>query len=135
MNDAKQLHDWLDCKIRSHRYRLRVPARAAETFRRHTGPRYVFGQVTLSAVPAEGLGYSSRVTWPAGEQVQLYEDCVLEGILDAIILQPIEPVLGIAVTLEEIAWHEVDSCAGAYHMAAQQAMQQILSAGGRELAS
>ena len=76
----KQLHDWLERKIRARRFRLRVPARATEIFRRHTGPRYLFGQVTLSAVLANEFGYLSRVTWPAGEQIQLYEDCVLEGI-------------------------------------------------------
>src|SRR4051794_4666318 len=100
----KQLHDWLERKIRARRFRLRVPSRATETFRRHTGPRCLFGQVTLSAVPAVEFSYSSRVSWPAREQVQLYEDCVLEGILDVVIVQRNEPVLGIAVTLEEIAW-------------------------------
>jgi len=87
------LHDWLDRKIRARRRRLRVPARAMEVFRRHTGPRCLFGQVTLSAVPANEFSYSSRVAWPAGEQVQLYEDCVLEGILDVIIVQRSEPGL------------------------------------------
>jgi translation elongation factor EF-G len=37
------------------------------------------------------------------------------------------PVLGMAVTLEEISWHEVDSCALAYGMAARQAIERILS--------
>jgi hypothetical protein len=95
----------------------------------------LFGQVTLSAVPADEFSYSSRVAWLAGELVQLYKDCVLEGILDVIIVQRTEPVLGIAVTLEEIAWHEVDSCAFAYRMAAQQAMQQIFRAGSCEFVS
>lgn len=130
----QQLYDWLDRKIRARRFRLRAPTRATETFRRCTGPRFLFGQVTLSAVPANEFSYSSRATWPVGEQVRLYEDCVLEGILDVIIVQGHEPVLGVAVTLEEIAWHEVESCALAYRMAAQQAMQQILGAGGFEAA-
>ena len=131
----QQLYDWLDRKIRGRRFRLREPAHATETFQRITGPRCLFGQVTLSAVPANEFSYSSRVSWPAGEQVQLYEDSVLEGILDVIIVQRPEPVLGISVTLEQIKWHEVDSCALAYRMAAQQAIQQILSAGGFEFVS
>ena len=76
-----QLHDWLDRKIKARRRRLRVSASATDTFRRHVGPRNLFGQVTLSAVPASEFSYVSRVTWPVGEQVQLYEDCVLDGIL------------------------------------------------------
>jgi translation elongation factor EF-G len=65
----------------------------------------------------------------------MYEDCVLEGILDVLIVQRSEPVLGVQVTLEKITWHEVDSCALAYRMAAQQAMQQVLGAGGFEFIS
>ena len=131
----KQLQDWLDRKIGARRRRLRVPASATDSFHRHTGPRTLFGQVTLSAIPATEFSYSSRVTWPAGEQVQLYEDCVLDGILEVLIVQQAEPVLGVAVPLEEIAWHEVDSCALAYRMAAQQTMKLVLGAGGNELVS
>jgi hypothetical protein len=131
----KQLHDWFDRKISARRRRLRVPASATDTFRRNVGPRSLFGQVTLSAVPASEFSYSSRVTWPAGEQVQIYEDCVLDGILDVLLVQQAEPVLGIAVTLEEIAWHEIESCAFGYRMAAQQTMKLVLGAGGCEFVS
>jgi hypothetical protein len=127
-----QLHDWLERKIKARRRRLRMPASATDTFCRPVGPRGLFGQVTLSAIPASEFSYTSRVTWPVDEQVQLYEDCVLDGILDALIAQQPDPVLGIAVTLEKIAWHEIDSCALAYRMAAQQTMKLVLGAGGCE---
>jgi hypothetical protein len=87
----------------------------------------LFGQLTLSAVPATEFTYTSRVTWPVGEHVQLYEDCVLDGILDILMVQHEPPVLGMAITLEEISWHEVDSCALAYGMAARQAIERILT--------
>jgi hypothetical protein len=126
------LHDWLARKAGGRSYRLRVPVRVTETFRKYTGPRYIFGQVTLSAVPASEFGYSSQVDWPVGESAQLYEDSILEGILDVILAQRATTVLGIAVTLEEVAWDQVESCAYGYRMAAQQAMHQILGAGGSE---
>lgn len=59
----------------------------------------------------------------------------MDGILEVLIVQQAEPVLGVAVPLEEIAWHEVDSCALAYRMAAQQTMKLVLGAGGNELVS
>ena len=123
----QHLYNWLERKIRGERRRLLQPARAVSEFRRHTGGRTVFGHVTLSATPATEFSYTSRVTWPAGERVQLYEDCVLDGILDVIIVQHTFPVLGLAVTLEEISWHEIDSCALGYGMAARQAIERILS--------
>jgi len=122
----QHLYDWVDRKIRARRRRLRESARATGEFRRHTGGRTLFGKLTLSAVPAMEFTYTSRVTWPVGEHVQLYEDCVLDGILDILMVQH-EPILGLVVTLEEISWHEVDSCALAYGMAARQAIERILS--------
>ncbi len=123
----QHLYDWVDRKIRARRRRLRGSSRATGEFRRHTGGRTLFGQLTLSAIPATEFTYTSRVTWPVGEQVQLYEDCVLDGILDILMVQHEPPVLGMAITLEEISWHEVDSCALAYGMAARQAIERILS--------
>jgi hypothetical protein len=128
----KQLNEWFERKLRARRYRLRTNARAMETWSRCTGPRNLFGQVTLSATPADEFSYFSRVSWPDKEQFQMYEDCVLDGILNAILIQRTDPVLGVAVTLEEIAWNEIESCALAYGMAAQQAMNKVLSAGGSE---
>jgi hypothetical protein len=85
----------------------------------------------LSAVPASEFSYISRVAWPVAEQVQkIYEDCVLDGILD-ILMVKYEPVLGMIVVLEDFTWHEVDSCALAYGMAARQAIERILSPEGR----
>jgi len=127
----QQLYDWLDRKLRTRRRRLCELARATGEFRRHVGGRILFGQVTLSAVPAHEFLYASRVTWPICEHVQLYEDCVLDGILDVLMVQHTYPVLAVAVTLEEIVWHEVDFCALAYGMAARQAIEHILSPEGR----
>jgi hypothetical protein len=126
LHEMHYLHEWLNRKLRAPRSRLCEPARATEVFRRHTGPRYLFGQVTLSAVPAAEFSYESRVTWPANEQVHLYEDCVLDGILDVLLIGQTHPILSLAVTLEEMAWHEIDSCALAYGLAAQQAMRRII---------
>jgi hypothetical protein len=127
----QQLYDWLERKLRAPRRGLREPAEATEEFRRHTGPRFLFGQLTLSAVPAREFIYTSRVTWPTSEQAQLFEDCVLDGILDVLVIEQTYPVLGIAVTLERITWNEVDSCALAYGMAARQAMRRIIAPEGR----
>lgn len=127
---VKQLYDWLERKLRAPQRRLREPAQVTEEFRRHTGPRILFGQLTLSAMPAAEFSYTSRISWPAPEQAQIFEDCVLEGILDVLVIDQPNPVFGVAITLERIAWHEVDSCALAYRMAAQQAMRRIIAPEG-----
>jgi hypothetical protein len=129
----QQLHDWLERKLRAPQRRLREPMKATEEFRRHTGPRCLFGKVTLSATPAAEFSYMSRVRWPAGEQAQLFEDCVLDGILDVLVIEQTYPVLGVAVALEKMDWHEVDSCALGYGMAARQAMRRIIAPEGRDL--
>lgn len=120
------LYDWVNRKIQARRRRLREAARASGEFRRHTGGRTVFGQLTLSAVPAAEFSYVSRVIWPSGEQAQIYEDCVVDGILD-ILMVNYEPVLGMTVTLEEFQWEDIASCPLAYGMAAREAMEKILS--------
>ena len=123
----------IERKLRAPQRRLREAARATGEFCRHTGPRHLFGQLTLSAIPATEFSYTSRVTWPPGEHLQLYEDCVLDGILDVLVIERTYPVFGVAVTLEQMGWHEVDSSALAYGMAARQAVRRIIGPEGRGL--
>ena len=96
-SDMQQLHDWLERKLRAPLRRLREPMKATEEFRPHTGPRYLFGKVTLSATPAAVFGYTSHVRWPTAEQTQLFEDCVLDGILDVLVIEQTYAVLGVAL--------------------------------------
>ena len=123
------LYGWLERKLQAARL-LREAARATGRFSRQMGGQGVFGQVTLSAVPAAEFSYTSRVIWP-DEQTQIYEDCVLDGILDVLLNEWMHPILGVAVTLEEISWHVVDSDAVGCRMAAREAMLRIIAPEGQ----
>src|SRR5690242_1218971 len=97
------LHGWLERTIQrveetSLFAQLREATQVTERFYRNTGPKGVFGQVTLSAVPAAEFSYISRVIWP-DSRTQLYEDYVMDGILDVLLTEWMQPILGVAVTL------------------------------------
>jgi hypothetical protein len=126
------VYSWLERKLRAPRYRLREPFRASETYHGRIGLEEVFGQVTLSAKPARQFSFSSKVTWPVGEQYQAYEQSVLDGVLDVLLLEQTYPVVGVSVTLEEVVWNDLDSSALAYGLAARLAMRHILTPNGEE---
>ena len=54
------------------------------------------------------------------------------GILDVLLSESMHPILGMAVTVEEIEWHEVDSSCLAYYEAAKAVAKEIVSTGNFE---
>ena len=120
------LQSWFARKASGMPYRIKRSATVIERVHKSVGPRSIYGEVTLSAAPATDFSYMSAVRWPTGEQVSLYEDCVLDGILDTLFTHRHNPILGLSVTLDSIGWHDIDSCAIGYYQAARQAMLRIL---------
>jgi len=56
-----------------------------------------------------------------------YSTAVLDGILDEIFASGLGHVVAnVKFTLEEIEWHDVDSCAVAFYHAARGAVREIL---------
>ncbi len=60
----KQIHDWLEHKLSGNYTYLKETVTVTHTYHKHTGPRYIYGQVTLVAEPAEEFSFTSQVTWP-----------------------------------------------------------------------
>ncbi len=118
------LQKWFQWKSTRRFWYLKKPASATETFHVHTGPRFIFGQVTLVATPAEAFLFKSDVTWP--ERPDLHDDLVLYGILDILLSAAHEPILGVAVVLTAFGWHEIDSVPLGYYFAAKEATRTLI---------
>jgi hypothetical protein len=111
------LQKWFEWKSTQGFYYLDKPATATETYHVHTGPRIIFGQVTLVATPAEAFSFRSEVTWP--DRPDLHNDFVLYGVLDRLLCSTYRPILGVAVILTAFGWHEIDSVPIGYYYAAR----------------
>lgn len=77
----------------------------------------------MSGAPADEFSFTSSVEWPERDN---YDDWVLHAALDVLLCSGPERLTGIALALEEIEWHEVDSCAVAFYWAARKAVQEIV---------
>ena len=117
--------DWLKRKL-SDFYMILQPATVTHEWKRMAG-RILCASVTLSATPAKDFSFVSRVQWPV-KASGLYEEYVIDGIFDALVAPRNQglAVLGIAVVLEQINWHEEGAVPLAFYMAAREATQKLI---------
>ena len=120
MNDL--LQQWLQRKLTGKLMYLSTPVTVSHTYHVTTGPRYIFGKVTLAASPAETFAFSSEVSWPDRQN----DDLVLDGILDVLLSQRHEPILGATFVLTAIGWHDVDSVPIGYYFASREATKRMI---------
>jgi len=119
------IDDWLRRKLGDF-CMLRHPATVTHEWKRITG-RLLCAGVTLSATPANDFSFVSHVQWPVTASGR-YEQCVVDGILDAL-LAPRghrSAALGVTVILEQIVWHEEGAVPLAFYMAAREATQKLV---------
>ena len=81
-----------------------------------------YGEVVISASPAPSLSFRSEASWPA----ESYESRVRRGIIDALDSSGLGSDFGAEFVLEEVVWHDADSCGDGYYNAAKQAAEEIL---------
>ncbi len=117
-----EVQRWIARKFSRYPMGLREKTTATSSFRGRNGSRSVYGEVTLSAAPSRTFSFVSCVTWPAGG---IYEECVLDGILDILVSADFHPICGVRFTLENIGWNE-DSVPVGYYFAARDAARKIL---------
>jgi hypothetical protein len=91
---------------------------------------FIYGKVVISATPADAFSFESEAVWPDAN----YDALVRRGITDVLEEAGLGASFGAAFTLEEIGWHEIDSCEAGYHRAAKQAAGEILKTVGAESA-
>jgi hypothetical protein len=122
----KELESWLKAKT-SRKYSLKEPMTVTGEYKL-VSCHSMYGKVVLSARPAASFSFSSVAVWPD----ESYEQAVIRGILDILLAADFNSVLGVEFLLEEIDWHEMDSCEFGYYRAARNATEEILKNGGIE---
>ncbi len=106
---------------------LKEPISATAVYKRGAC-HIMYGKVRISAAPAPSFSFSSEATWPQ----ESCEGAVRRGIADGLAEVGVDAEFGARFVLEEIDWHEVNSCEVGYREAAKQATQEILRAAGVE---
>lgn len=103
-------------------WRLRAPATVSGTHERALGARGEFAGVVISAAPADVFAFESRAAWPSGDR---YDDAVLEAALDVLLCTGPYNATGVALCLESIEWHDVDSNALSFYLATRRAIHEL----------
>jgi hypothetical protein len=107
---------------------LPMKASAEGEHQKHSWNKHEFARVSLSIFPADKFEFvdniacrheleSLRVGWP---------DCVVFGVLDALMLAEEGPYYKLRLVLEDAAYHEADSTANAFRHAGRIAAEKII---------
>src|SRR5688572_32787 len=113
---------WIHEKVSRRVWCLRAPVIVSRDHKRPLGARGQFAGVVLAARPAKRFDFVSRVVWPDRDN---YESAVREAALDVLLCSGSYNATGVALSLEEIRWHDIDSCAVAFYHAARSAVSEI----------
>lgn len=121
-----ELYDaWLSRKLQQTPTRLHRSWIVSKTWKKHTGGRILYGEVTLTAAPSLEFSYHSIVSWPT--DYPHFQHCVIDGILDAIFIDLVLSPSCVEFKLENIGWHDDDSVPRAYYQAARGAVGEIFA--------
>jgi hypothetical protein len=120
--NSPEVQRWLARKFSRRQMHLRETISVTSSYRGHNGVRPVFGEVTLSAAPCKTFAFASCVTWPVNG---IYEECVLDGIMDVLVSADFHPICGVRFTLENIGWDK-DSVPVGYYFAARDAARKTV---------
>jgi hypothetical protein len=126
MSSQQALKDWLNRKLSRKREAVRRRLTVRGEVNRPLSPMgHVFAAVVLSVEPGDDFRFRSSATWPSEPSV--YDDAVLDGLIDELVTQGLGPVvLNLSVHLEQIEWHQVHSSPRAVYEAARAAAKEIL---------
>ena len=122
---TEYLDNYLDSKKALGWRGINAPITVEEKFVKVTGPRALFGWVKVSAQPADSFSYHSKVKWPSDN----YDQAIFLGLFDVLLSRDMYPILGLSLEIEEIKWHEIDSCYFGYYQAARKAALEIVKSG------
>jgi hypothetical protein len=87
--------------------------------------KVAYGSVRISASPASSFSFRSVAAWPR----ESYESFVRNGVIDGLAAGGVGVDFGAEFVLEEVGWHDIDSCGVGYYHAAKQATEEILVKG------
>jgi len=116
---------WLQRKLDQSPFELIRAVTVTKTWRKSTGGRILFGQLTLEATPSETFSYHEEATWPT--DYPYFNGCVIDGILDALLIDLGHTPGNTCFVLKAVEWHEEYSVPRAYHEAAREAVAEIFA--------
>src|SRR5579871_1072885 len=97
---------------------------------KHLGPRSEFARVVLTASPAEELEVFDNV--PCRNELKTlgiaWPQSVIFGVLDVLMFAEFGALHKIRITLDDAAYHEVDSSESAFREAGRDAGRRIIEA-------
>ncbi|MHB8974777.1 MAG: hypothetical protein ACYC3X_30495 [Pirellulaceae bacterium] len=119
--------EWFARKLARRRLSIREPREVSHVFKRALGGRGQYAGLTVRFEPADDFSLDFRVQWPENEVAELYEHCVMDGVLDELLTQEIGFVVTrLRVHVLAIEWHPVDSAPIAFYFAARGAVRRGL---------
>ncbi|HRB33125.1 MAG TPA: hypothetical protein PLP93_08150 [Nitrosomonas sp.] len=126
---AEPYDDWLKRKLAQEPIELRQAWTVSRKWERITGGRILFAELTLTAEPSSAFAYLEKVVWPT--DYLYFKHCVLDGILDGVLIDLARAPTYLSFTLNAINWHEEHSVPRAYYRAAREAIGEIFASDER----
>ena len=95
---------------------------------KHFGPRSEFARVVLTISPAEELDVVDNVRYRKELEALgvAWPQCVVFGLLDVVMFTEFGPLYKIRITLDDAAYHEVDSSENAFREAGRDAGRKAI---------
>jgi len=124
--------NYLDLWIANLRQRNSVRLTQAITVvgqrEKHFGPRSEFARVVLTISPAEELDVVDNVRYRKELEALgvAWPQCVVFGLLDVVMFTEFGPLYKIRITLDDAAYHEVDSSENAFREAGRDAGRKAI---------
>jgi len=124
--------NYLDLSIANLRQRNSVRLTQAITVvghrEKHFGPRSQFARVVMTTSPAEELDVVDNV--PCRKELEAlgvaWPRCVVFGLLDILMFAEFGSLYKIRITLDDAAYHEVDSSESAFREAGRDAGRNVI---------
>ncbi len=129
LGEAALLERWSAARLRHGFHRLLEPWSGEHELRTAWG---AYALVRFRAQPADALTLRFAEEWPPSVDAAYasdLRDAVLHGVLDALLTDADLPYRGCALTLERVAYDEVNGSEIAFRMAAWNAMRDLREGG------
>lgn len=77
----KAIDRWIERKLHEQHPSIKEAVTIAEEYKKVTGGRSLYAQITLSAIPSPSFSFQSKAHWPR----ESYDEDVIIGILDVLL--------------------------------------------------
>ena len=88
-------------------------------YRRHIGPKFIHGAVTLQLDSLKPYSFRSEAIWPGSDD---YTDIIREEV-EVTLLERVGSLSNVSVVLKSISFDPINSCAEGFRLAARAAIE------------